>query len=423
MSNFIKKAILCIVLILPLIVLAQVNYETGYVILKDGDTLLGSIDNRDTDKNPGYIDFKAEGKDPVRYYPDMIRGFSIAGNIFSSAIVDLETSPDKMELIDFDPSLKIMKDTVFLKTIIQGEKSLYMFKGNDGRSQFFILQGGSYDLLKYKRYYGYANNDPSLSKVLLKNKTYIGQLVIYLDGCEGMQDKLYQLEYDMRSLRKVFDYYYTCRSLVKSYEVKGEHAKVEYTLLVGASATFIKFTSSDFDYLVYGDFSPSIWPSVGFAFDVVLPKNLGKLSIDNEVVLTGFHIDGYYKANMLTYGTATSTEIMAVYQKINNMVRYKFPVGNAKIFVNAGLSNGFMIAYKNEMTEEKWLYTSTDTTVTTEAAITEMKFYELGVVGGVGARWKKLSAEVRFEWSTGFTKSVFLGSYEKRLYFFLGYRF
>jgi hypothetical protein len=87
------------------------------------------------------------------------------------------------------------------------------------------------------------------------------------------------------------------------------------------------------------------------------------------------------------------------YVKMNNMLRYKFFVNNAIIFVNGGISNGMVVKEVNEVTKVHTFNGSGRTTI--EKGFDDTKSHELGFIVGAGLRFKRISFELRGEKGNG----------------------
>jgi hypothetical protein len=81
-----------------------------------------------------------------------ILGFVVQKEKYVSAIVQSETSPTQLNNLQGFPDLNLNTDTVFLRALYEGEKSLYMLINQNGRENFYIRQSDSLALLQYKKY-------------------------------------------------------------------------------------------------------------------------------------------------------------------------------------------------------------------------------------------------------------------------------
>ena len=104
---------------------AQSDYQAGYVVDLKGDTLRGLIKYERWDRNPRKVSFKsAAGSSNLDYYPTSIKSFSVSGEIYEGGIVDVDQSPIKIRDLDNSPLPTYVKDSVFLQSLVSGEKSL-----------------------------------------------------------------------------------------------------------------------------------------------------------------------------------------------------------------------------------------------------------------------------------------------------------
>ena len=398
---------------------AQENFLPGYIIPLHGDTLHGLIDYRNWDKNPDKIAFKEKPGDAKSIYsPLKVKAFGVLDETYESAVVETETSPTETKELGYDKELVIKLDTAFLQAVVKGEKSLYYYKNRRGKEQFYIREDSSFKLLVYKKYL----EDVEGQSVIAENNTYIGQLTIYLLNCSTIQIKLKGTVYRKNSLEDLFLSYYKCTQTNLAFHKKTEKTALEFGVLAGVSLTSLKFASDGYEYLVYANYNTSVNFSGGMFFDVILSRNRGKWSINNELIFTTYKVDGQYElyTSEDKYSIAYTT-LGYSYLKLNNMVRFKYPVGKFFIYVNGGISNGYAILETNYAKTESKLFTQVR--VEEMKALNDTRRYELGFIVGLGVKYKKFSLETRFENGNGMSVYQTLKSSTYRYYGLLGYRF
>ncbi|PKP31199.1 MAG: hypothetical protein CVT99_09860 [Bacteroidetes bacterium HGW-Bacteroidetes-16] len=398
---------------------SQENYLPGYILPQTGDTLHGYIDYRNWDRNPDKISFrnKLSGEKHI-YSPMDIEGFSVLDERYESAIVQSESSPMSTGALEHDADLEFTIDTTFLQTMITGKKSLYFYMNNFGKEQFYIKQDSSYELLVYKRYLREVDGVDGIGE----NKRFIGQLTIYLADCPKIQSKLNNTEYRKKSMENLFLYFYNCTNSEVNFQKKTEKISVEIGVLGGLTLTSLKFKGTNFDYLVNANYNQSVNFSTGIFFDVILSRNQAKWSIYNELTLTSYNVAGrveeYWHENRYII---THTKFAYTYLNVNNMVRYKYPIGGVFVFLNGGISTGFTI---NETNYKKVESTFFDIQTVEEGnAIDGTRKLEIGYILGIGIKYKRFSFETRYDAKNGMSEYTDLKSTTKRYYFLLGYRF
>jgi hypothetical protein len=396
----------------------QENFLPGFLVSLKGDTIKGLVDYRNWDRNPEKISFKETAAGITsEYYPLQIKSFVVLDESYESAVVQTETSSDDTKFLSHDKNLEIVSDTTFLQVIVRGKKSLYYYKTREGKENFYIWQDSSFQLLIYKKYL--KNQDDGT--VIAENLTYNGQLTIYLQGCEGIQKRLSEVRYQKNSLEDIFLFYYSCTRENIYFHKKTEKTTVRFGALAGVSVTVLKFYG-DFIYLVEAGYQPSFSFSGGLFMDIIFPRSQGKWSVNNELLFTSYNVDGkyehYFHANRYT---TTYTTLGYSYLKINNMLRFKYPVGKFFLYINAGISNGMAIVEKNYAKEESWLFEQYR--VEEARAIDDTRKWELGYVLGIGAKFRKFSFEARYEGANGMSEYKYLKSSTYRIYTLFGYRF
>ena len=403
---------------------SQKNYLSGYIIRLSGDTLRGFIDYRNWGRNPDKISFKVKADDQSCYYrPTDINGFGVLDEFYESAIVETEESPENiLNITDetyYESGLKLKADTAFLQTIIHGSKSLYSYTNKAGKYQFYIRQGSTYNLLIYKKYLVRTSTNCGIAE----NKEYINQLSAYLQDCPTIQPKLENTSYSLSGMEKLFLYYYACGQSKVEFQKKTEKTVVEFGVLAGVSLTSLKFDAVY--YLGEADFEPSMKASAGLFMEIILPRNQRKWSLNNELVFSSYESTGRYddygNNNIYVNPNVYHLTIGLSYLKMNNMVRYNYPVGNSIIYLNGGISNGFAISETNYLKKE--FNRVSPGTVVEGKALEEIRKYEQGFILGVGAKYKRLSIELRHERGNGMSVSSRITSTVNRESLLLGYRF
>ena len=398
--------------------MSQETFQPGYIIRNGGDTLRGVIDYRNWDSNPDKIRFKSISDNTVSTYsPQDIKEFKVADEIYKSAAIRRETTPTETNNLRFEADLNLKRDTVFLQTLVDGNKSLYLHKNIDGRENYYIGKAGDFVLLTYKRYLQVEDG----KNMIKENKAYIGELIAYLDDCNTLSEKLATTKYNQKSLSTLFNAYYACSGADVAFEKKAEKMRVDIGVVGGSSITKLSFNGDFYSYLVNGKFDPSVNVAAGMYFDLVIPRNNGKWSIYNELLFapsksTGFATE-YQNAN---HYVETNSTLAYNYIRINNMVRYKLPLGKMHIFFNAGMSNALAISEKNHMTQETYVYD--EMRFSEGVALPETRKHEQGWLFGTGLKHNRLSFDLRYEKGNGMSYHYALGSKTNRLYLLFGYR-
>lgn len=200
---------------------------SDYVVTLNNDTIHGYIDNKNWKKTPDQILFKENLAGSGFYYtPNTILEFHSDDKIYRRAIVKIDQSQHITNKHHISPEFQFIIDTVFLQAIILGEKELYYRKDSIGKEGFYIKKDSIYEWLTYKKY----QNRQQDKKVILFNNNYIGQLLLYLQNCPTINSVLSETKYNIKSLSKVFYYYYDCTNKKIVYQENRKRLKLFFWL-------------------------------------------------------------------------------------------------------------------------------------------------------------------------------------------------
>jgi hypothetical protein len=387
---------------------AQSNYQPGYIVGLNGDTIRGLIEYERWDRNPRKVSFKpTSGSTSLIYYPTQITSFSVSGEIYEGGIVDVDTSPVKLRDLDESPLPSYVKDSVFLLSLMGAEKSLLFLKDQTGKVHFFIKQNGEYPPLLYKQYTGRTETS---SKVIAENTGYKGTLALYLKDCSDIQQKLRNIMYTQAAITKLFRYYYECTSSAVRYTEQRSDGAFEAGILFGMSMTKLDF-QGPIKYLTDINYDVSTKPTFGIFFDVKLLRTKG-WRVSNDLLYTSFETKGqgdfedfpdYTAYSWFRYGHLKTHHSLQI-----SLLRH------GRLYVAAGFSTGVAIKKDSDIVV---LYE----TGTASRPQFQSRNFEFGYLAGLGFRAGKWNAEIRFEQTTGISNYLSEGSTLMRGNFFVRY--
>ncbi len=385
------------------------------------------INYRNCENNPDEISFRSAGSDQnIKYTPITIRAFTVYNEIYLSGIVQSETSPNQTIDLNSDKEVKIRMDTTFLRAMFQGTKNLYCYIDKHGKENFYINQYPDFELLVYKKYLKSDKNFKTEANVIAENKKFAGQLLLYLQDCPGIQPKINAAVYTKKSLEAVFKAYYECSKGKTTYKYTKEKTGFDFGALAGFTLTDLNLkTSSNEDWhtIANMNYKVSAKASAGLYMDFILPRNKRKWSIYNELLYTSYEGVSHFEE---LFGTdhykIYDTKIGGSYLKLNNMIRYTYPVNpDFSVFMSAGISNGFDIWERNsQYIEEKFYSTHT---FSKKKALDETRLFEQGIIVGIGSKYRSFSFEASFEKGNGMSVYTALKTLTNNFSFLFGYKF
>lgn len=394
------------------------NWQPGYVLSIEGDTLKGLLDYQDWKRNPKSISFKSKVGEEKRYAADQIDQFYVktANELYFGRIVRTDQSSLRSSDVINLLNQNIYKtDTVFLKVLVKGEKNLFQF--DDGkRVHFLIGENGNIRELEIKKQRVSQNS----GYAVLTINMYREQLRSVMSDCTPKNVDINRLMYGTKSFIKVFLAYHECKSSHVEYINQSNDAfKFVFGITGGAQSTNVKVSSSEgFPTLVSDDYSTSYGPIAGLTCDIIIPKSRGAWSIANSLIYSNYSTS---EVTVLPSGLNTYTSDINInfsHVKLTNLFRFKF-VSNHKFspFINLGISNSF--ALKSEF------YSIRETSGflnMTERIDYDTRNHEQGLIVGGGVVFGNWTTEIQYESTNGF--SVFSGLGTKVIYtrFLIGYR-
>jgi hypothetical protein len=400
-------------------VFGQKNFLPGYIITLNGDTVVGKIDYRNWSFNPSKITF-ADSAGPIQVFsPLEIHGFFVANDLYKSAVVDKEMSAFLKGYAASSSELVLRKDTTFLRALTSSKgKNIYHFKTPENIDQFYIPKGNQYELLIYKKYK--MTNSKGVQGEI-ENKRYIGQLVLYLNGCESIQSKLKSVTYAAKSFENVMLYYQRCLNPEARQLESNLRIRTDVGILTGLTSTMLKFKGDQSlmqHYLSQANWSGSVNFSFGGYLNFILPRNQGRFVLVNELFATSCSIKGeFLEQGTFQNYTKVNSSFRMNYVKLNDLFRYRFPINGPWGFLNIGISQGnaFNITNKQHIHSE-FMGQIRDQD---KAAIDGFRTYEFGFLAGIGFQFKRLTGEARYERANGFSEIATLGSVTSRMHILL----
>ncbi len=410
---------------------SQVSYKSGFIVTLQSDTVYGKIDYKVWVDCPESIDFKGASETIMSYDASEIKGFGVRNEHYISALVEVDSNAVSVNTmgIELDQAHSFM--TVFLKVLIEDEKSLYEYiDGPDIKcyyykadSVFILLENEVILKRKMNQYEG--NRDVNSHGVIKENRVYLEQLAQLFNDWGIDRYHLNSTEYDKKTLKNLFEEYYSFTEEKIEYKAPDRRIRMEFGLLAGVSFTYLNFAllgtqDSDLNFISDLDFSLSSNISGGLFCNFSIPDNRNSQSWYNKLMYTSYSVDAFSESDD---NFIYSSQFDLSYLKLFSMYRYNGLFANENLFVNAGFSLGYLLANTNFSTI-KLQEESTLTPQLYEKEIeTDLKSLELGVAVGGGLKIKNFSIELGYEYANGMIPSKSLRGRVHRVYCLFGYWF
>jgi hypothetical protein len=402
-----------------MVVHSQKNMVPGVAVTFKGDTLKGRIDYGQIGTNPDRISLTDDTGRSMILTPMDIERFSILGEVFVSAVVTTENSSSaNVSMLDI-PDYSLQVDTVFLRALAEGEKSLYSLTTKSGNSNFFIKNSEGYTLLLYKKYFINTGS----GKIVAEEKEYVNQLLDYFSDNASLKNLIAATGYNRESLERLFGQYYSARNTGARSAGKPSAIRVNAGIFAGATLSAVILHSDFYRYLDEADYGLPGDLTGGVAVEIVSNRNFRRWSFNNEIQWSSWDVSG---DNVISPDNGSIVysyvyDLSFTYLGINSMLRFNHPAGKAVIFINAGMSNRFAVTYKNHMQFE--LNESSGVETGEGEYVAGMRKYEQALLAGGGIKYGKIRLEYRYLAGNGISISHDIYSSSRIHSLWLGYCF
>jgi len=390
------------------LIFGQNTFSSDYMVLSSGDTIWGSVKNANG-VTFNSLSFTTNNSTVIcEQAIDSVKSIKVNNEFFVKAVLINEdvTSSARIE------GLK-SSDTIFLKQLVFGDKSLFSYSEGNGSDVFFININGNFQKLTNKELL--ANN-------LVFNDNFIKQLEFYFFDCPNISTYLSKVKYDELSLIQAFAFYYKC------YEKEINHTKDDqfwFSVGVVGGVSFSSLIVSEEAPLELSSaiFSNSYDPAFGVFFDVLFLRLHGHLSLYNELLFSSFYVTGDFSkySSNIEFRNDYYYEIGQSTIKLNNMLRYRFFIKKYMFFTNVGISSGLAVYQKNNV--HKYMHYPTFDRESDGMAVDSPGKLFLSYTFGGGVRYDNFSLEARYERGNCISNSSGVIFSSNSYYLLFGYKF
>ena len=405
-------------------VFSQKNFQEGYVVKMDTDTVTGFINDEGWVLNPEFVEFKNKvSGEIIKYFPKEISSFYVGSNHYKSANLEVDHAPYKDGELAKSNTPQFKKEGVFLLLLVGGDVSLYYLKDADGKEHFYIQkQKGKIDWLECRRYIKKENNQ----NLEMENQKYKGQLLYYLQECKKLDNAIKGIEYKKKQIFNLVLMYYNCIEKQYEYKQPKKRIKLKYGVLAGLSQTSLEFQeSSDFisglsESYSNSEFNKSTGFSGGAFVQIVFPQKKERFSLLNEFIYHDFETSATYQSYNIWFDTTYYNHYFNIgYLSINTMLQtYLVVKKEIQPFVFFGISNGLKVKYDKSITTERTVSRFSQEISYSERQEIPLN-HQLGIIGGFGIQYKFISLSARIRLTNGIIGNIAFPSTTKNFQAYL----
>lgn len=311
---------------------SQTSFTPGYLIKTNGVKVNCFIKNEDWRGSPRTFEYKLEENGEIKIGTiDNIDEFG-AGKFFKyiKATVEIDQSSDKVGNLNDVRNPVLKEETLFLKTLAEGNASLYTTEKENKKYFFFKIESEKIQPLIYKKYMATPTR-------MGTNEYYKQQLATTLNCDNLLESHFENLEYKKNKLLRIIVDYNSCKNSETILYVKENH-KSTFNLCIRPGATYTSFSLQQIgDEKI--DFGNKAGFRIGLEVEYILPFNNNKWSLFFEP--TYQYYDSEKEVVYVDYYSFQKTTLISVeYNSIELPLGgryYLFPNKNSAFFIDAAI--------------------------------------------------------------------------------------
>lgn len=392
---------------------AQKDFRKGYII-QNADTIRGYVDYRGYNKSAQLTTFKPtlDGLEQ-RYTPESTAGYGFDNEkkVFESKLVTVVNSDSAGER------------KLFLNVLVKGKVSIYYYRDSFSKDHYYLEKDTTFTELQNNRLL--VVDPKSEAKFERYDKKYIGVLNYALSGCESISiPQLYEVRFNHSDLMRIASKYNECvtpNAASTAFPNREEKFKITIGPVLAYTQAALNFNGDS--PLGRAEFQHKSSIGGGVFLNLTLPALNEKLSLQTELL----YIPAKFSSPSTNYGNFNYDILFDLaYIKLPLQLRYTYPKGSIRPFINAGLIAGYIIKDTNRQIVR---HESNFRGPTESVAVADNYFSHLarGFTVGTGISYpirdKALALELRYEQQSGITKLLNISSGTKGFALLLGYGF
>ncbi len=354
----------------------QPNGFEGLIITQDRDTIEGTVQFKDRERNPEYIDFIKDGES-VRYFPEQLLEFEKRNAMrFSSGHLKYCTNPHKLNRLSDSENILWTERWVFLRVLIEGELNLYEFVDDDSKLHLVIgtQSGELIDLLEF-RYE--ADGDIG---VIARYRTQLKQV---MHDCREIFRQIDGLPFNQSSIIRIVKEYHQCQGVDIAYEDVSNMIGLSISLQAGMTSV---------NHFISGEKTVDGYEAASAEIDVefILPRSDRLWMLFSGLGFRRYHVP--------------LSRILERDQTLNYL---RLNTGFKRILVN----KAWRLDFSAGITNSTLLNSDGD----------ELRSYEQGWLVGIGIRRKRARFDFKYEVSNGYSLFDGISTKVQTYFIMLGY--
>ena len=315
---------------------SQISYIEGYYINDSNQKIDCLIRNIDWKNNPIEFEYKiSEQAKKETLTIESVKEFGIDNvSKYIRFDVNIDRSSNKQNLLSNDKNPIFKTEKLFLKVLIQGEASLFIYKDKSLTRYFYQTSHLDINQLIFKEYKTPENK-------IGTNNEFRRQLYSNIKCSDISMNDLKQIDYDKNSLLNIFTKYNSCKnSEFVNFEekVKSDLFNLNIRPGLNSSSLFINNSAISSRSTDYGN---KLAFRIGLEFEFIMGFNKNKWAVIIEPTYQ------YFKAEDKVITNLSNTNVDYKSLQLPIGVRhYLFLNNNSKIFINGSFIYDFVLSSK-----------------------------------------------------------------------------
>lgn len=319
-----RQLLILIISLFSLSGFSQINFEKGYFINNSGERIECFIKNDKWKYNPVSFEYKETQDSQVKTASiENIVEFGIDNySKYERHNVKIDRSSEILSELSSDRNPVFAEEELFLKVLIEGQATLYVYQDTDLTRFFYKIQGSEIEQLIHKRYIN-SNYDVEF------NNYFRQQLYNNLNCKNSDLNQFLRIDYNKKKLVKHFVYHNEClNSDYVNYDTFQKNKFLSINIRPGINISdFEMYYAANRDATLVNYENKSTF-RIGLEFELILPFNKNRWAIIVEPTYQ------YYKASKELETHTISIDYASIEIPIG--LRYFFNLNdNSKIFLNA----------------------------------------------------------------------------------------
>jgi len=400
---------------------AQTNFQPGYVLPLSGDTLRGQVDARGAQRNARLSRFRpADGAAVTEYQPTQLRGYGFTNDrAYQTGTVPLPEVVKRRSALDVVEAA--VEQPAFLEVLVLGPASLLYLRDANNKDHYYLrLQA---DGVVQELVTATSQSQLSGEADAQQANEYKRTLAAAMKACLVVQPQVNRMRYSQIDLIKVVTQYNNCVGGASVAPASASRKnRVRLGVVAGVHSSQIRFAN----YARGSRFDMGSSPAVGLALQMSLTGVSRMLSTRVEALYTSGQGAGQYDYRD-AFGPRHGEQrfkVSSVHLPVS--LRYTFPRGTLRPFVQVGYSFNFFLQVQDDYRERYTDGIFMDDYKSWKPITSPARAFETGINGGLGlttarADARNLAVELRYARTSGFSENADIRNSFQRYFLLLSY--